>query len=335
MTGAFVSVCMIVRDEEPTLARCLSSLAGLHDELIVVDTGSRDRTVEIARSFGARVEAYEWGDDFAAARNHACGLARGPWIVMVDGDELLSPAGAGPRLAGLLRQVPETVDKLLVEQRTVAGGEVVASLLVDRVFRNRPDLRWKYRIHEVIETTRDRTAMTRDCYLHHEPAAKRRADLRVSEEREAMYLRALALDVRDHPSDPRPAFYLASTLYGAGRHAEALEAYERYFELTGADLEPERLAVASRDASFAAAALGDRRRQRALLFQSLQADWRAVETYAALEELARHHGNEDEAGHWRAVADACEERARRARAPDRPRPAPSHASKRKRPRHRR
>jgi glycosyltransferase involved in cell wall biosynthesis len=335
MTQPFVSACLIVRDEEPTLARCLESLTGLHDELVVVDTGSLDRTVEIAATFGARVERFEWRDDFAAARNHACDLARGAWIVMVDGDEILAPPGAGPRLAGLLRQVPEAVDKLLVEQRTVAGGEVVASLLVDRVFRNRPDLRWKYRIHEVIETTRDRTAMTRDCYLHHEPTAKRRSDLRVSDEREAMYLRALALDVRDHPSDPRPAFYLASTLYGAGRHAEALEAYARYFELTEADLEPERRAVAFRDASFAAATTGDRRRQRALLFQSLQADWRAVETYVALAELAAHRGNRDEAGHWRAVAEVCEARACRARATGPAADPPSHASKRKKPKHRR
>jgi tetratricopeptide (TPR) repeat protein len=292
---------MIVRDEEPTMARCLESLEGLHDELIVVDTGSRDRTVEIASSFGARVEPFEWRDDFAAARNHACSLARGQWIVMVDGDEFLAPDGVGPRLAGLLRQVPEHVDKLLVENRTVAGGETVASVLVDRIFRNRPDLRWKYRIHEVIETTSARTAMTRDCYLHHEPARKRRPDLRVSEEREAMYLRALALDIRDHPSDPRPVFYLASTLYGAGRAAEALEAYARYFALTEG-FEPERRAVAFRDASFAAGATGDGPRQRSLLFSSLMADWRAAETYLALADLALHDRNRDEAAHWLTIA---------------------------------
>ena len=69
--GARVSLTMIVRDEEENLANCLESVRGVFDEIVVVDTGSQDRTVEIARSFGARVFDFPWVDDFAAARNEA------------------------------------------------------------------------------------------------------------------------------------------------------------------------------------------------------------------------------------------------------------------------
>lgn len=290
-------MCMIVRDEEPYLGRCLESFKGLYDELIVVDTGSVDRTVEIARNHGARVEHFEWCDDFGAARNYSCGFARGEWIFTPDGDEYLRPEGTAEQVVAMLRKAPAEVDKLLVEQRTLIVGEAPLSIFADRIFRNREDLKWKYRIHEVIETKAERTALTREIYFLHDCALKRREDMRVSKEREGMYLRALTLDIEDHPGDPRPVFYLAGTLYGAERHEEALEAYERYFDLSkGA--EPERRAVAYRDAAVAAGELEDHQRQRAYLFRSLENDWRPIETYLALGELAIERGNRDEATHW-------------------------------------
>ncbi len=301
MTRPFISMCMIVRDEEPYLDRCLESFAGVYDELIVVDTGSVDRTVDIALEHGARVKHFEWCDDFGAARNFSCNFARGEWIFTPDGDEYLRPSGMAEKVVGMLRGAPDHLDKLLVEQRTLVDGEVAISVMVDRIFRNRDDLKWKYRIHEVIETEADRTAMTRDFYFLHDCALKRREDMRVSKEREGMYIRALSLDIEDHPDDPRPMFYLAGTLYGAERHEEALEAYERYFELSQGQ-EPERRAVAFRDAAVASGALKDHLRQRAYLFRSLENDWRAVETYLALAELAIDRRNADEAAHWLEVS---------------------------------
>ena len=86
-----ISLCMIVRNEEAHLARCLSSVAPLVDEMVVVDTGSSDRTPLIAAVFGARVFTHTWTEDFAAARNAALAHARGEWILVLDADEVLSP----------------------------------------------------------------------------------------------------------------------------------------------------------------------------------------------------------------------------------------------------
>jgi len=89
-SGPSLSFCLIVRDEEADLPRCLQSIKPVADEIIVVDTGSQDRTRDIARVFGARVFDFEWIDDFAAAKNFATQQAEAQWIFSLDADEVLS-----------------------------------------------------------------------------------------------------------------------------------------------------------------------------------------------------------------------------------------------------
>ena len=88
---ATLSLCMIVKNEEEHLAKCLKSVRPLVDEIIVVDTGSTDRTKEIAQAFGARLFEIPWSGDFAVARNHSLSKASGDWILILDADEVLSP----------------------------------------------------------------------------------------------------------------------------------------------------------------------------------------------------------------------------------------------------
>jgi len=87
-----LSLCMIVRDEAELLPACLSSVQGLVDEIIVVDTGSTDDTVAIAQGLGAQVYHHVWQADFAQARNHSLSYAQGAWIVVLDADETLTPS---------------------------------------------------------------------------------------------------------------------------------------------------------------------------------------------------------------------------------------------------
>src|SRR3712207_5969033 len=84
---ARVSLCMIVKDEEHNLPDCLGPVAGLFDELVVVDTGSSDRTKEVAAALGARVFDFPWCDSFAAARNESLRHATGDWVFWLDADD--------------------------------------------------------------------------------------------------------------------------------------------------------------------------------------------------------------------------------------------------------
>jgi glycosyltransferase involved in cell wall biosynthesis len=89
-TNPTISLCMIVKDEIANIGACLKNAKTLADEIIVVDTGSTDRTADVATVFGARTFAYSWNDDFAAARNYSLDQAEGDWILILDADELVA-----------------------------------------------------------------------------------------------------------------------------------------------------------------------------------------------------------------------------------------------------
>ena len=86
-----ISLCMIVKNEEGILARCLDSIVDLVEEVVIVDTGSADRTREIAALYTSRIYDFAWTDDFSAARNYAFSKAGMDYIYSADADEVLSP----------------------------------------------------------------------------------------------------------------------------------------------------------------------------------------------------------------------------------------------------
>ncbi len=150
MEKPLLSLCMIVKNEEDGLARCLESVQGVADEVVVVDTGSTDRTVEIARAHGARVFHFEWTGDFSAARNFSLDHAAGEWILYLDGDEELV-AEDRARLRPLLAR--SRVDGYYVRCVNFIGEGVDAGAIMHpqfRLFRNRPEYRFVGAIHEQI-----------------------------------------------------------------------------------------------------------------------------------------------------------------------------------------
>ena len=84
-----ISLCMIVKNEEKHIARCLDSVAELVDEIIIVDTGSTDRTVEIASNYTAKVYSHPWTDDFSEARNYSFSKASMDYCMWMDADDIL------------------------------------------------------------------------------------------------------------------------------------------------------------------------------------------------------------------------------------------------------
>ena len=142
-----LTLCTIVKNEEATLSRTLDSVKGVVDEIVVVDTGSRDRTREIARESGARVYDFEWCDDFAAARNESLKHARGDWILVLDADEVLVPE--------IVPQIQQAIksDRLLLINliRQEIGASQSPYSLVSRLFRNRPGIRFSRPYHAMVD----------------------------------------------------------------------------------------------------------------------------------------------------------------------------------------
>ncbi len=142
-----LSLCMIVKNEEATLPRTLASVKDVVDEMVVLDTGSGDRTCEIAREFGARVYHFEWGDDFAAARNECLKYATGDWILVLDADEVLVP-----EIVPQMKQALESDRTLVINLiRQEIGASQSPYSLVSRLFRHRHDIRFSRPYHAMVD----------------------------------------------------------------------------------------------------------------------------------------------------------------------------------------
>jgi tetratricopeptide (TPR) repeat protein len=162
-----LSVCMIVKNEADFLSRCLESVRNVADEIVVVDTGSQDRTVEVARSFKAKIVTIEWRNDFAWARNISLDHASCSWILWLDADDVIPPESL-PILAQLKKERPDRVLGLIVrnERPNNTGTEFVQA----RMFPNRPEIRFERRVHEQMMPSAFRLGLTmekRDAVIEH------------------------------------------------------------------------------------------------------------------------------------------------------------------------
>ncbi|WP_414565886.1 MULTISPECIES: glycosyltransferase [unclassified Anabaena] len=142
-----LSLCMIVKNEETTLPKCLSSVQNVVDEMVILDTGSSDRTVYIAQQFGAKLYHFQWSNDFSAARNAALKHVTGDWILVLDADETLTPS-----IVPQIKSVIESEEYLLLNLvRQEVGAEQSPYSLVSRLFRNHPEIRFERPYHALVD----------------------------------------------------------------------------------------------------------------------------------------------------------------------------------------
>lgn len=140
-----ITLVLIARNEAASVRRCLDSMRPWVDQMLVLDTGSSDSTVQVARDAGARVEHFTWIDDFAAARNHALDLAQSDWNVVLDADEWLSEGGQ--ELASLRTVPPDFVGSIRIDSDfSTHGNDACASSWISRVLPR--GVRYVGRIHE-------------------------------------------------------------------------------------------------------------------------------------------------------------------------------------------
>ena len=150
-----ISACVITKNEEQNLPYWITSMRIFADEMIVVDTGSTDATVEIARAGGAVVYYFDWINDFAAAKNFALDRASGDWVVFTDADEYFTDESA-PRVRPLVEahDAEERIDGFIVRLVNIdmeTGALLGTTAQVQRIFRRLPHLRFVGSIHEHVE----------------------------------------------------------------------------------------------------------------------------------------------------------------------------------------
>ena len=222
---AALSLCMIVKNEERNLARCLDSVRGLTSEFIIVDTGSTDATPNIAAHYGAELIPFDFTTvDFAAARNRAIERARGQWILVLDADEVLELDGV-PKIEKLIAG-SENAGYFLERHNHASDSQSPFTDHVVRLFPNRPDYRYRGRVHEVIDAAilsgGGRLTKT-DIRIDHSFSSDREARRRKNH----WYIQILKEEIAADPSDDSRLDFLAAEYHQLERYDEATKIAER------------------------------------------------------------------------------------------------------------
>lgn len=266
-----LSLCMIVRDEEENIAHCLNSVRGAVDEIVVVDTGSKDRTPQVAREMGAGVFHFHWADDFSAARNHSISRAKGDYIFWLDADDRIRPsqlAKLSQLRENLARLRPKEAFYFVVRNVSASSGETFLQL---RLFPRIKGARFEGRIHEQIYhvlqglgVKLSQLDIEIDHLGYHDEETIRKKARR--------NLKILLEEHGEDPSNPHIIFHLANTYAILGDSQKAISHYERMLKLPGLE---ERFPGSASRVMLAMASeyakLDDRRKYKEIILKCYEA----------------------------------------------------------------
>ncbi len=227
-----ISQCMIVKNEEKNIERALSWGREIMWEQIVVDTGSTDRTIEIAKDLGAKVYSFPWTDDFSAAKNHAIEIAKGDWICFLDADEYMMSEDA--------RKLKELLDGLEKDafdgistgwQQLNGEGKIFASGTQIRFFRNQSDIRYRRRIHEQLESLSGRDLKVGDAVaafsIFH---TGYQGEGETKNTKSSRNRRLILEELKEHPEDSEMMGYMGDECLDDGERDEAEQWYRHGVE---------------------------------------------------------------------------------------------------------
>ena len=227
-----ISLCMIVKNEENTLERCLTSVAGIPDQIIIVDTGSEDRTKEIAARFASSVLDFEWIDDFSAARNYSFEQATMDYILWLDADDILLPEDR-TKLLGLKNTLNPTIDavSMLYHVSFDESNNVTQSSRRIRLVRRSKNFAWAGSVHEDLVTEDQFHFFDSDIVVTHRKPA---SDSAPSKRNLLIYERHFREGRKTRPAD---LFHYPRELEANQQYEKAIPYYHQFLECKEADLE--------------------------------------------------------------------------------------------------
>lgn len=242
---ATVSLLMIVRNEEHNLADCLTPVADLFDEIVIVDTGSQDSTREIAARFTPHVLDFPWCDDFSAARNHGLKHSSGDWVFWLDADDRLTP-GNVEKLRKLLATLDDQPRVYMIDtiSQPADPSEPAWTVTHPRLFRRQAELAWQGRAHEqlrpepallgfeLVPTDIDIT------HIGYEDAAQ-------CQRKWQRQLRLLRMDYTVNPEDPSTLFHLGMAYACIGKCNESRKFFGQLLRQRSGPLEYKRRVYSS------------------------------------------------------------------------------------------
>lgn len=216
-----ISLCMIVRDEEKVIGRCLESVADLVDEIVLVDTGSLDQTKAVAAKYTDQIYDYEWMDDFAAARNYSFSKAKMSYVMWLDADDILLETDR-EKLRALKGALNPSIHTVMMKYNTAfdSEGNPTFSYYRERLLLRSLNPRWQGAVHEAV--TPIGNTIYSDIAVTHRKLGPGDPDrnLRIFEK----------LIARGEQLDPRQRYYYARELYYHARYGEAAQKLREFLD---------------------------------------------------------------------------------------------------------
>ncbi len=242
---------MIAKDEENYFEQCLTSIKNIVDEIIIIDTGSKDKTKEIAKKFNAKIFDFAWADDFSAARNESLKHATKDWVLVLDADEVLEEKDC-EKIKEMIKNAGNGTAGFSFQQRSyikdyfdgAMGNKTdfepvkkypfyVLNNLV-RVFRNNKGIHFRHRVHELVEESIKEKGMKyekTDVVLHHFGSVK---DAAFVERKADMYSKIIIRQVEENPENARYNYQTARMFMGKKDFANAIAYFEKTVEIDAA-----------------------------------------------------------------------------------------------------
>lgn len=223
-----LSLCMIVKNEEDCLSRCLDSVKGIFDEIIIVDTGSEDNTLEIAKRYTEKVYPFEWTDDFSAARNFSFSKATCGFCMWLDADDILTKTDS-EKLLSLKASLNPDTDIVMMKYNTAFddNGSPVFSYYRERIIKNPPSFVWQGEIHEAIVPSGN--VIYSDIAISHKK-------IKVSDPQRNIRIFEKMLSANKSFS-AREKFYYARELYYHSRYDNAISVFNDFLSSNDAWIE--------------------------------------------------------------------------------------------------
>ena len=289
-----LSLCMIVKNEEKHLEQCLLSVKDAVDEIIVLDTGSTDRTKEIAARYTQHVHDYIWHNDFAAARNASFSLATKPFILWLDADDVIEEPELN-KLLELKEQLDGGIDAVMMPYHYAFSPNGTPSLVFERerIVRRAAGFAFSGVVHEAMAVSGN--VIHADIAIRHTGEHGTDSNRRNLSIYEAWIAAGKKLEARDR-------YYYARELQSAGQYARAVQAYDVFLGMSGWRVNREE---AWRDRGQCLLRLGEFAKARQSCFASLQDGEPRAETLCILGESFLKEGQLRAAAAWYRAALLC------------------------------
>lgn len=236
-----LSACMIVKNEEKNIERCIKSYRKVVDEIIVVDTGSTDRSIELAKAMGANVYFFGWIDDFAAAKNYAISKAQGDWIIFLDADEFF--------LEEVALQIPQfiqtiefkAIDAVFCKMYNIDEGsnQLLNEMIQVRLFRNSNEIVYEGPIHEKLVSKRGNlrtiVAEEKEISIYHTGYS---AALKVKKAERNIQL--LLKQIEYETENPEPFYHLSRAYSAIDNYDKSIRYAQKFLSMGNISKEHER-----------------------------------------------------------------------------------------------